>query len=256
MRLESAWQLEGEGGTRQFTGNSSVLLDPSNIVRVADQDNSFFFGQITNMSEKALRVSLFMSKNNAQINNHDLGGGEALKLRGVPLYKMGVVVSGTVSIRAIGIIVKCTDPKEIMRMISDTIYEFDQAIRPQLANEQYFLQKKNEDSKLIQIQGAITGTGVICSYTPASGITFTICESRINSQVAGVYDAFTQRLLMSNVIKTQNTCGLNTNMMSDDFHFIPKGERVIGNGVLNAKLDCVAVAAGNRNRGSIRGYIS
>lgn len=254
MYIYGLWQLEGTSGTETFTGTSSVVLDPANERKVCDQEDLYFFGQLSNLSEVDLKLHLHFSKDGAKLHNHDLRAGESISIRGAPLWAIGVVINGSVILHGMGFIVKAETKEERERILFELKIEEDNAIRPPLANEQYFLQKKAEDGKLVIVTGSVAVDGIVCSYTPANGVTFTIVASRVNG-ASTADDVFTLTLINNATTVDQCIMSLLANTMSGDFHFISKGDQLIGDGVKRYKITCSDLLATTTVTGTILGYI-
>lgn len=171
MYLYGAWQIGGNSGTDSFTGTSSVQTDPSNERDVADQDDIYFFGQLINRSTVDCKIKCFLSKSSSIIQDYDLRAGSTLVIKGVPLWRIGIIINGSVTINGIGFLVKSEGDNDLVKILSSCMIE-EVISSSSLSGDLEFLKGKADSSDIIIVTGSRSTDGDIVSYTPASGKTF------------------------------------------------------------------------------------
>jgi len=170
MKIEALWQLAGQSGTEEFTGTNDVKLLPANKRKICDPKDQYFFGQITNLSNDDIRLSVALHNVSSGVHTHDLRAKETLNIKGLPVDYIGVVVNGTVAVHGMGVIVNLTE-QELLNVLGqiglyEDLHDFRYYGFPETAHT--------------DINSATTTT----LATPASGKTLRIYKITLSSQGA------------------------------------------------------------------------
>lgn len=126
IRINGVWQISGQSGTEEFTGTSSVALLPANTRKIVDYENQYFFGQISNLSNVDVRLSLKTLGLGSNIHSHDLRAKESINIKCLPIQELGIIINGSVLVHGMGVIVEIDNSEDLARLISGGIGLFEE----------------------------------------------------------------------------------------------------------------------------------
>lgn len=119
-----------------------------------------------------------------------------------------------------------------------------------------FIKQKSDEGNLVFVQGQITATGEVVTYTPATGKTFYLLKARVLFVQANLNNSQTVELRNDGVAKeTLRADNDDANSAVYPMEFILTGDKLVGNGSKKYSIECTINPVPTPVRGHILGYL-